>query len=50
MTDKDIEELAKFAAETLNGGYYDDINYYKYEHKKAWENMVRKLLEKAKML
>jgi hypothetical protein len=39
-----IETLAKFAAETLNGGNFDDKNYYAYETRLAWKNMIRKLI------
>jgi hypothetical protein len=39
-----IEELAKFAAETLNGVNFDDKNYYAYETRLAWKNIIRKLI------
>lgn len=46
MTDTEIEELAKWAANKLNGGNWYDENFYKFEHRQAWMNMIRELLEK----
>lgn len=48
MTDKQIEDFAKFAAETLNGGNFYDKNYYQAKHREAWMNMITKLIEKMK--
>jgi len=48
MTTEEIESLAKFAAETLNGGDFYNKNYYNFRHKEAWENMISKLIEKMK--
>lgn len=46
MTKHNIEELAKWAAETLNGGDFYDKNYYHFKHKEAWEDLIRKLIPK----
>jgi len=50
MSDKEIEELAKFAAESLNGGNFYDKNYYNAKHREAWEKMIVKLLNKLNLL
>ena len=44
MTDEEVTELAKFAAETLNGGDFYDERFYQNKHREAWENMIRALL------
>lgn len=48
MTDKELEELAKWAANKLNGGDWYDEKFYTFNHKEAWMNMVRELIEKVK--
>ena len=46
MTEEIYEELAKFAAETLNGGDFYDERFYQNKHREAWVRMVKALLDK----
>ena len=48
MSEKELEDLAKWAANKLNGGNWYDENFYKFEHKKAWMEMISELIEKVK--
>lgn len=46
IDEKKIEELAKWAAETMNGGDFYNKNYYHFKHREAWEGLIRKLIVK----
>lgn len=48
MTEKEIEKLALWAANKLNGGDWYDQKFYQAGHKKAWMDMVRELADKLK--
>jgi hypothetical protein len=48
MTEAEIIALAKFAAETLNGGDFYAERFYQNRHREAWTNMIRALLLKLK--
>ena len=46
MNDANIEELAKWAANKLNGGDWYDTKFYQAGHKQAWMNMIKELIKK----
>ena len=46
MDDAKIEELAKWAANKLNGGNWYDEKFYQFGHKEAWMNMIKELIER----
>jgi hypothetical protein len=46
MNDAKIEEIAKWAANKLNGGEWYDDKFYQFKHKEAWMDMIKELIER----
>lgn len=49
MTVVEVEDLARWLAETLNGGVWDDPRWYTPEQRELWRDHARKLIAHLKL-